>query len=122
MLEEEKFVVDDEFKVLEVNNFNGDYDNVDNDENEEISKNQKIRMPNVLDTKEYAELISSLNEKQKKYHDYVTAQIKHKDPFYNYVAGGAGVGKSMLITAITQTIMLNAFQTVGFDPLRLSVL
>src|SRR5689334_5610533 len=43
-------------------------------------------------------------------------------PFYEFVAGGAEVGKSVLITAVTQSIMRKALAIPGQDPSRMKVL
>jgi len=42
--------------------------------------------------------------------------------FFNFVSGGAGVGKSMLISAITQTVMRNSSKIPGQNPSRIVVL
>jgi nucleoside-triphosphatase THEP1 len=55
---------------------------------------------------EYWQLIRALNEKQRKYFLHVVHLLKKAEkPFYDFVTGGAGVGKSHLITAIVQTIL-----------------
>jgi nucleoside-triphosphatase THEP1 len=55
---------------------------------------------------EYWQLIRALNVNQRKYFLHVIHLLKTEDKtFYDFVTGGAGVGKSHLITAIVQTIL-----------------
>ena len=62
---------------------------------------------------EWIELILSLNEKQYKLHQFIVEwaskmtlahRIQKPDPFYLFLTGGAGVGKSHVVKAIVQTV------------------
>lgn len=116
----EEMEVDDEFQVMHDPDVEADF-GIELGENK--AKVEKFKMPNMLSKSDYDKLIKSLNLKQKKYHDHIVKKITQKSmPVCEFVSGGAGVGKSMLITAISQTIMLNAMQVAGKDPSRLKVL
>jgi len=55
---------------------------------------------------DYWTLIRALNEKQRKYFLHLVHALKlNNSVIYDFVTGGAGVGKSHLITAIVQTIL-----------------
>lgn len=59
----------------------------------------------ALSTEAYNDLISSLNEKQKKYVLNTMFKIKSSiKPFYEFINGSAGTGKSLLIKAIHQSV------------------
>ncbi|XP_021964938.1 uncharacterized protein LOC110860191 [Folsomia candida] len=116
-----KLHIDDEFRILNNQDLEADFGlelgNVT------VEKAQKIKMPKMLADDDYEKLITSLNEKQEKFHNHVIQNVRRGNPpFYEFVSGGAGVGKSMLINAITQTIMRDAVKVVGEDPSRLKVL
>ena len=52
---------------------------------------------------EYRQLIQTLNKKQKEFFYHILHLIKTSDkPFYYFLSGGAGVGKSHLIRALYQ--------------------
>ena len=61
-----------------------------------------IRLPD----KEYRELIQKLNTKQQEIFTYIIQWIKSKDKesLNLFLTGGAGVGKSVVITALYQTL------------------
>ena len=55
---------------------------------------------------EYTTKVISLNEKQKKVFYHIIHCVKTTDdPFYIFVTGGAGVGKSLLMTCIYQALV-----------------
>lgn len=65
----------------------------------------KLTIPEVFSNKDYIELMASLNEKQFSYVIHVLSSVKSNEmPFYHFVGGEAGVGKSKLITAIYQSL------------------
>ena len=60
---------------------------------------------NILGEEQYFQLLRSLNKKQKHFHNHVVHWIKTKDaPLYAFLSGGAGVGKSIVIRALYQTL------------------
>jgi hypothetical protein len=55
---------------------------------------------------DYRSLVSSLNPKQRAFFDHVLHCVQQKDSaFKAFLSGGAGVGKSLVVTAITQAMM-----------------
>ena len=65
---------------------------------------------NILPEQQYRELLRCLNTKQMHFYNHVIHWIKTKDePLYAFLSGGAGVGKSVVIRALYQTLfrMLN---------------
>jgi pantothenate kinase-related protein Tda10 len=60
-------------------------------------------VPNVA----YRKFMQSLNVKQRMFVLNVLHRLKTRDePFYNFLSGGAGVGKSHVVKAIVQLYML----------------
>ena len=58
---------------------------------------------NEMQDQEYRQLIQTLNKKQKEFFYHILHLIKTSDkPFYYFLSGGAGVGKSHLIRALYQ--------------------
>ena len=77
------------------------------------------RIPDV----EYKKLISSLNEKQQKTLRHILKWIKTKpQPLNLFVTGGAGVGKSVLIKAIYQSLHRYLCSIHGQDPENIRIL
>ena len=72
-------------------------------------------VPNLINDDEYNQLMVQLNEKQRKYLLHVLHSVKSRNsekkvPFYNIILGSAGVGKSVLIKALYQTLLRHYFQ------------
>lgn len=115
------YYIDNEFEVL----YNPD---VEGDFGLEMGANSKttrdiLKMPGMTDDESYKSLMNTLNVKQQRYHNHVLSTLGIQvDPLYEFVAGGAGVGKSMLIKAITQSIIRISVKEVGKDPSRIRVL
>lgn len=96
------------------NNYNDSEETLDDDQPEEIDileivenstkpKTSIERFPNQdRPTKQqYVELLSMLNEKQKKYLLHLMYKIKMSErPFFEFISGSAGTGKSLFIKAI----------------------
>ena len=60
---------------------------------------------NLLADDTYDKLLRSLNSKQEYFYNHVIHWIKTKDePLYAFLSGGAGVGKSVVIRALYQTL------------------
>ncbi|XP_060561861.1 uncharacterized protein LOC132721554 [Ruditapes philippinarum] len=60
---------------------------------------------NVLSDEQYRQLLRCLNSKQRHFFNHVIHWIKTKDkPVYAFLTGGAGVGKSVVIKALYQTL------------------
>ncbi|XP_060603693.1 uncharacterized protein LOC132756597 [Ruditapes philippinarum] len=86
-----------------------------------ISSAQISSNENMLPDEEYRALLRSLNSKQKEFYNHVVHWIKTKDaPLYTFLSGGAGVGKSVVIRALYQTLyrMLNLKEGENTDDIR----
>uniref|UniRef100_A0A8D8WGM7 ATP-dependent DNA helicase n=2 Tax=Cacopsylla melanoneura TaxID=428564 RepID=A0A8D8WGM7_9HEMI len=66
---------------------------------------EQFLLPRHLPEDEYLECIARLNEKQRRYHLNLVHILKTRpdEQIFQFVSGGAGVGKSVLIKAITQS-------------------
>lgn len=72
---------------------------------------------------EYRKMIQSLNRKQKEYFYHVLHYIKtKKEPMYNFLSGGAGVGKSVLLKALYQALLKFYSHRPGQNPDNCQVL
>lgn len=71
-----------------------------------IDKTKKFPIPGLLNTQELNELLISMNEKQYDVLIDIVNRFKTNEriPFYYFISGGAGVGKSRLIKAIFQSV------------------
>jgi len=67
-------------------------------------------------------MIRSLNHKQRQYIAHVMRSMNAKQTFYEYIGGGAGVGKSRLISAIYQSLILRLTSRADSDPDKAKVL
>lgn len=69
-------------------------------------ESKKFTVPDQISSDEYFELCDSLNDKQRDYlMDIISTFKSNQLPIYNFVSGGAGVGKSRLIKAIYQSLI-----------------
>jgi hypothetical protein len=79
------------------------------DVDEEKSTDAVVRVehflpPRLVAEPEYLSIMRALNEKQRRFVLNVLNLLKtSKEPFYYFLSGGAGVGKSQAITAIIQS-------------------
>lgn len=74
-------------------------------DNPSVNESKRFTVPELLLDREYYDLCDSLNAKQKDYLMHVLNLFKLKEtPFYHFISGGAGVGKSRLIKAVFQTV------------------
>ncbi|GBN05268.1 hypothetical protein AVEN_116396-1 [Araneus ventricosus] len=65
-----------------------------------------LPIPRMISNDEYSAIISTMNLKQREFLLHVLHCFKEeKLPLYYCVLSGAGVGKSRLINALTQTIL-----------------
>ena len=77
----------------------------------------------LIDEENYLKIIRSLNEKQQKYFLHIIHNLKQEDSrFYEFVSGGAGVGKSHLITAVVQTLLRYYYKIPGIEPDHIFIL
>lgn len=63
--------------------------------------------PDILQEEDYQELVSKLNYEQKDALDCAIDSVRHNDnePLKIYITGGAGTGKSLLISALYQSLI-----------------
>ena len=76
----------------------------------------------MLPDEEYLQLLRSLNIRQREFFNHVVHWIKCKDePIYAFLSGGAGVGKSVVIRALYQSLYrtLNLKQGENPDDIRI---
>ncbi|KAI5726156.1 hypothetical protein M8J77_024597 [Diaphorina citri] len=68
-------------------------------------QSEQFLLPRHLPEDEYLECIAHLNEKQRRYHLNLVHILKTRpeEQIFQFVSGGAGVGKSLLIKVITQS-------------------
>jgi len=79
--------------------------------------------PRQLPDKEYFCLMQSLNEGQRKFVLNVLHLLKtSNEPFYHFLSGGAGTGKSHAIKAIVQSVMRHYGKQYGRDPNKVAVI
>ncbi|KAK3924354.1 ATP-dependent DNA helicase PIF4 [Frankliniella fusca] len=105
---EEESTVAPQFKILDLNETPSDFQ-LEIPHTEKIistAESMRFPLPNILPESEFLSLIKSLNEKQRKYLLNLTNLVKTNpsEPFYHFLSGGAGVGKSTLINAIKQVL------------------
>ena len=77
----------------------------------------------LVDEEKYLNIIRSLNDKQQKYFLHIIHNLKKEDvQFHEFISGGAGVGKSHLITAIVQTLLRYYYKMPGIEPDHIFIL
>jgi hypothetical protein len=68
-------------------------------------------------------MMRSLNQLQRKFVHNVLHLVKtSEEPFYHFLSGGAGVGKSHAIKAIVQSVLRHHAKQPGKDPSKIAVL
>jgi len=84
---------------------------------------EQFRPPRLIDEEQYLELMRSLNEKQRRFVLHVLRLYKTTNqPFYYFLSGGAGVGKSHVIFAIVQSVLRLDFRNPSENPSQSPVL
>ncbi|KAE8741504.1 hypothetical protein FOCC_FOCC012964 [Frankliniella occidentalis] len=79
--------------------------------NEDYSSHVSFTSPTTLENNEYQDLFAKLNQEQRDYVVHVCDTIeKTNEQMLHFLTGGAGVGKSLVINALYQTLhrLLNA--------------
>ncbi|XP_052095177.1 uncharacterized protein LOC127730440 [Mytilus californianus] len=72
---------------------------------------------NRISESDYFALIRSLNKKQWEFFQHVVTWVKTKhEPFYTFLTGGAGCGKSVVVRAIFQALHRHLCSIEGEDP------
>ncbi|KAK3918019.1 Pantothenate kinase, partial [Frankliniella fusca] len=106
---DEETTIAPQFKILDLNETPSDFQlEIPHTEKKFASQIEASRfpLPNLLPESEFLSLIKCLNEKQRKYLLNLTNIVKTNpsEPFYHFISGGAGVGKSLLINSIKQVL------------------
>ena len=71
----------------------------------------------MLPDEEYLQLLRSLNARQREFFNHIVHWIKCKDePVYAFLSGGAGVGKSVVIRALYQSLYRTLNLKEGENP------
>ena len=100
---------------------------LDYDIGEDIGIQQRSQGSEVLPLKEvgndeYLQQVRSLNHEQKQFFYYMLGKVKkHSLPFYTFLSGGAGVGKSVVTRCIYQGLLkyLNHKRNVNPDSFQI---
>lgn len=103
--------------------FNENYNFADDIGIPSIDSNSELLILNELEDNEYRHLVQMLNEKQKEFFYHVLHLIKTTDePFYCFLSGGAGVGKTHLTKALYQAALKYSNTRAGVDFTEIKVL
>jgi len=113
--------IDEEFKVLDTSDPNGDILLNDINTNQNKNSAERFKITNMMSSSEYGELLRKANVKQKCFANHVIEKIIKKDVFQEILTGGAGVGKSVAVTIITQMVLRYCNSIPGNDPTTLKV-
>ena len=116
---------DSEFAILDPNNLSDSQQNHLQQSNGSVSKGITVQDRILCDVK-YYELIRSLNQEQRQLHDHIfrwchnmhLSELFSQEtplPFYIFLSGGGGVGKSHTVNAIYQSA-LRQLRLQGSNP------
>lgn len=87
------------------------------------SRVQKFLIPKLVDEQEYLKIMRTLNEKQRRFVLNALHLFKSSEcPYYQFLSGGAGVGKSHAITAMVQSFMRYDAKFANLNPDHVCVL
>jgi len=101
-LQEDNSTIQNELEILQEDVFTQDFVEEPNGLNSRV---QHFLPPRIIPDLEYRNLMRSLNDKQRRFVMEVLHLSKTSNtPFYYFLSGGAGVGKSHVITAIVQSL------------------
>jgi hypothetical protein len=118
--EEEDFVQNDNELVDDeedqVDEFVAEHYTADN-------RKEQFMPPKLIEDREYYPIMRSLNDKQQKFVLNVLHLMKtSNEGFYQFLSGGAGVGKSHAITAIVQSCLRHYSHIPSHNPEQLCIL
>ena len=95
--------------------FSGNYNLSDDLGIPSVDNSEPLTM-NELPDDEYRHMVQTLNKEQKEFFDHVLHQIKtSEEPFYCFLSGGAGVGKSHVTEALYQAALKYYNTRPGID-------
>ncbi|KAK3932980.1 ATP-dependent DNA helicase [Frankliniella fusca] len=118
--EAQDICLSDDFKIFELGTVDSDIalEIPTMKTDDDTPKFGTFTVPKAISNQEYIDLLSSLNEKQTKYHDNFLHLIKSntKEQFFHFISGPGGVGKSTLLNAITHTATRFWSHQIGNDP------
>ena len=96
--------------------FNENYDLSDDVGIPSTVTNAEPLILNELQDQDYRQLVQTLNKKQKEFFYHILHLIKTSDkPFYYFLSGGAGVGKSHLVKSLYQAALKYYNSKAGED-------
>ena len=96
--------------------FNENYDLSDDVGIPSTATNTEPLILNELQDQDYRQLVQTLNKKQKEFFYHILHLIKTSDkPFYYFLSGGAGVGKSHLVKSLYQAALKYYNSKAGED-------
>ena len=76
-----------------------------------------------MDNEQYLQSVRVLNREQKKFFYHILNKAKTQSlPFYTFLSGGAGCGKSVLIRAISQALLKHFNHMRNEDPSKVKLL
>ena len=76
-----------------------------------------------MDNEQYLQSVRVLNREQKKFFYHILNKAKIQSlPFYTFLSGGAGCGKSVVIRAISQALMKHSNYMRNEDPSKVKLL
>lgn len=76
-----------------------------------------------VNNEQYLQSVRALNMEQKQFFYHILHKVKCKSlPFYTFLSGGAGCGKSVLIMAIHQAVLKFLSHVHGEDPSSIKIL
>ncbi|XP_058986622.1 uncharacterized protein LOC131806501 [Musca domestica] len=113
------YMLDDEFRALAIPEIDSNMNIFDVDHNNDPDTNDNIRfikLTPLVSERDLLADIRSLNVKQRAYLHHVLHNLVEKKTFYEYIGGGAGVGKSRLIRAIFQSVTHRLNSIPGSNP------
>ncbi|XP_075170221.1 uncharacterized protein LOC142242518 [Haematobia irritans] len=115
-------LLDDEFRALAFPEIDENVNVLNIGENEQRETNdlqdgvRLIRLPPLVNETDLLESVRTLNPKQRAYLHHILYNVVEKVTFYEYIGGGAGVGKSRLIKTIYQSITHRFNSIPGVNP------
>lgn len=92
------------------------------DQSARTVEKQTFQTPHQVSDEEFHTIVSTLNEKQYVYLNHILKSMKSHEKVYEIVSGGAGVGKSRLISAVYQSLLRYYNSIPGNDPNTIKIL
>ncbi len=126
LLEEQRNLEEEETRNEEENIFEEDEQYladtfIEGDDNQR--RIEQFLPPKQISDDDYYTMMRSLNPEQRRFDMNVLHLVKtSEEPFYHFLSGGAGVGKSHAIRAIVQSVLRYQGKQPDMDPSKIAVL